>query len=84
MFPNHAPPTRFGIESGLRGSPNLAPGCYSPDAVSELGRGGWLLTQCRLATYVHTYVRSCAVSACSRLDVAKNENYLQTTSCGSK
>ena len=34
MFPNHAPPTRFGIESGLRGAPNRAPGCYSPDAVS--------------------------------------------------
>ena len=37
MFPDHAPPTRFGIESGLRGAPNLAPGCYSPDSVSDSG-----------------------------------------------
>lgn len=33
MFPIHAPPTRHGIEQGLRGQPHTGPGSYDRDPV---------------------------------------------------
>lgn len=33
MFPMHHAPTRFGIETGIRGQPHMGPGRYSPDPV---------------------------------------------------
>jgi len=35
MVPEHPPPSRGGIEAGLRGASNRGPGCYGPSPVSE-------------------------------------------------
>ena len=35
MVPEHPPPSRGGIEAGLRGARNRGPGCYGPSPVSE-------------------------------------------------
>jgi len=34
MVPEHPPPSRGGIEAGLRGASNRGPGCYGPSPVS--------------------------------------------------
>jgi len=34
MVPEHPPPSRGGIEAGLRGACNRGPGCYGPSPVS--------------------------------------------------
>lgn len=34
MVPENPPPSRGGIEAGLRGAQNRGPGCYGPTPVS--------------------------------------------------
>jgi len=36
MVPEHPPPSRGGIEAGLRGAQNRGPGCYGPSPVSMM------------------------------------------------
>lgn len=35
MVPENPPPSRGGIEAGLRGAQNRGPGCYGPSPVSS-------------------------------------------------
>ena len=53
MVPEHPPPSRGGIEAGLRGARNRGPGCYGPSPVSEANVQSNSCTELILCSHQH-------------------------------